>query len=78
VVHRRVANDVRRIVRQGSQSEGILVDVLAFEQQFANKVSAADVMHQIAEFTAAERIVAKILDDGASVGVGMRLPDLVL
>ena len=48
------------------------------EQQLANKVSAADVMDQVAEFSAAERIVAEILDDGAPVRVGMRLPQLVL
>src|SRR5690242_9933633 len=34
-------------------------------------------MHQVAEILAAERVVAEILDDGASIGVGMRLPDLV-
>ena len=77
LVDRRVAGDIRRIVRQGAQREGVLVDILAFEQQLANKVSAADVMHQVAEFPAAERVVAEILDDGASVGVGMGLPDLV-
>jgi hypothetical protein len=31
---------------------------------------------QVAEFPAAERIVAQILYDGASIGVGIRLPDL--
>ena len=77
LVDRRVAGDIRRIVRQGSQREGVLVDILAFEQQLANKVSAADVVHQVAEFSAAERVVAEILDDGASVGVGMRFLDLV-
>ena len=64
-------------MRQGSQGEGILIDILALEQQFANKVSAADVMHQVAEFFAAEWVVAEILNDGAPVGVGMRLFDLV-
>ena len=72
-----MTGDIRRIVRQRAQGEGILVDILAFEQQLANKVSAADVMHQVAEFLAAERVVAEILDDGATIGVGMRLPDLV-
>ena len=48
------------------------------EQELANKISAANVMHQVAEIPAAERIVAEILDDGASIGVGMRLFDLVI
>ena len=34
-------------------------------------------MHQVAEFRAAERIVAEVLDDGAAIGVGMRFFDLV-
>src|ERR1019366_5225619 len=78
LVDRRVARDIRRIVRQCSQRECVLVDILAFEQQLANEVSAADVVHQVAKFRAAEWVVAEILDDGASIGVGMRVPDLVL
>jgi hypothetical protein len=34
-------------------------------------------MHQVAEFPTAEPIVAEILDDRASVRVGISLPDLV-
>jgi hypothetical protein len=34
-------------------------------------------MHQVAEFFAAEWIVSKILDDGASIGVGMGSADLI-
>jgi len=77
LVDRRVTCDIRRIVRQGTQCESILVDVLAFEQQPANKVSAADVMHQVAEFSVAEWVVTEILDNSASIRVGMGLPDLV-
>ena len=35
-------------------------------------------MHQVAEFFAAEGVVAEVLDDGAAVGIGVRLPDLVI
>ena len=34
-------------------------------------------MHQVAEIFAAEWVITQILDDGASVGVGMRLLDLI-
>jgi hypothetical protein len=34
-------------------------------------------VHQVAEFPIAERVVAKILDDCSSIGVGMGFPDLV-
>src|ERR1035437_579963 len=73
----RVAGYIRRIVRQGSQGESVLVDVLAFEQQLTNKVSAPDVVHKIAELPAAERVVAEILDNGASVRVGVGILNLV-
>jgi len=33
-------------------------------------------MHQVAELSIAERVVPEILDDSASIGVGMRLLDL--
>ena len=42
-----------------------------------NEVSAPHVMHQVAEFLTAERVVAEVLYDGASVGVGMSFPKLV-
>jgi hypothetical protein len=64
-------------VRQRAQREGVLVDILAFEQQLANKISAANVVHQVAEFFTAERVVAKILDDRAPVSIGVRLFELV-
>jgi hypothetical protein len=35
-------------------------------------------MHQVAEFFIAEWVIAEILDDGASIGVGVGLPDLIL
>ena len=63
---------------QSAQGEGVLIDILAFDQQLTNKVSAADVVHQVAEFFTAERVVAEVLDDSASVRKGMSLPDLVL
>jgi hypothetical protein len=38
LVDRRVASNIRYIVRQGSQGEGVLVDIPAFEQQLTNGV----------------------------------------
>src|SRR5580658_4922519 len=73
-----MSGDVRGIVGQRAQRKGIFVYILTLEQQFANEVSAANVMHQIAEFLAAEWIVTQVLNDSASVSVGVRLSDLVL
>jgi hypothetical protein len=73
-----VSRDVRRVVRQGAEREGELVGVLTLEYQLATKVSAADVMHQVAEFHGAKRIAAEVLDDSASIGIRVRFFDLVV
>src|SRR5205807_57991 len=74
----RMPRDVRRIVGESAQREGVLVHIPAFEQKLAHEVAAAYVVHQITELRAAERIVAEILDDGAPIRIGVRLPDLIL
>lgn len=63
-------------MRERSQREGVLVAILAFEQKFVDKVTAADLVRQIAELPVAERVVAKILNGRAAIGI--RLRDLVL
>src|ERR1700687_5342843 len=73
----RMTSYIRRIMRKCAQRESVLVDILTFEQQLPNKVSAANVVHQVAEFCTAEGVVAEILDDRASVGVGMCLGELL-
>src|SRR5258708_28609318 len=72
-----MAGDIRGIVRERAQGEGLLVCVLALQQQLANEVAAANVVHQIAEFHAAKGIVAEILDDGAAIDVAVRFFELV-
>src|ERR1700732_2291655 len=73
-----MAGNIRHIVRQRAQRKGVLVDILALEEQLTNKVSTPNVVHQVAEFPTTERIISEILDDRASIGVGMRLFELVL
>ena len=58
--------------------EGVLVYILALEYQLANKVAAADVMHQVAEFPASKWVVAEVLNDRTSVSIGVRFFDLVV
>jgi len=43
-----------------------------------NKIAAANVMHQIAELLTAEWIVAKILNHGAAIGVGVSFFELIV
>ena len=44
---------------------------------FSNEISAANIMNEVAEFSAAEWVIAEILDDRASVGIGVSLFELV-
>ena len=77
-VYSRVAGDIRRIVCERSQRECVSVGILAIEYQFANEVSTANVMYQVAELPTAERVVAEVLDNSASVGIRVRFRDLLL
>ena len=59
------------VVGQRAQREGVFVDVLRAAHQVHHEVAAADVVHQIAEKTAAERIIADVLKDAAGVSIGV-------
>jgi hypothetical protein len=52
---------------QSAKRKGVLIRVAALAQQFKNEISATDVVHQVAEFRAAEGVVAQVLNDGASI-----------
>jgi hypothetical protein len=77
LINRGVAGDIRCIVRQGAKRKGVLVNILTLEQQLANEVSAANVVHEVAEFLTAERIIAEILDDRPSIGISVGLFELI-
>src|ERR1035438_6027044 len=72
-----VTGRIRSIVRKRAQSKGILVSILAFTNQLADKISAANIMCQVAELLVAKRIVTKILNNGSAIGIGMSFPNLV-
>ncbi len=65
-------------MRQRAQREGIFVQVLGFAQEILNEVSAANVMGQIAEERVPKRIVTHVLNDGAAIGIRVRLPEVFL
>ena len=78
LVHRGMSGNVRRVVRQRSQSKGVLVRGLAFLHQFEHKVAAAHIVHQVAELLIAEGVVAHVLDHGAAIGISVSLAHLVV
>ena len=65
-------------MRQGSQRKGEFVGILTFAQKFDDEISAANVVHQIAEFLVAEWVITKVLDYGAAVRVRVGFPDLIV
>ena len=64
-----VAMIIGGIVRQCSQSESVLIEVLGVADQVEDKISDPDVMRQIAEKLTAERIIPQILNDAPPVGI---------
>src|SRR5205085_3218793 len=67
---------IRGIMRQCPQREGVLVEVLRISKQSSYELPAAHVVCQITEETAAMRVIAKVLDKRAPIGVSMRRPQL--
>ncbi len=65
------------IVFQRAQSECIFVEVLRFADQGHDEIAAADVMREIAEKVAAERIISQVLNDATPIRVGVRLLQLL-
>src|SRR5579863_2305470 len=76
LVDGRMAGDVGSVVRKRTESKGEFVCVMTLQQQFSDEVSAASVVHQIAEFNGAEGIIAEILNHGAAIGVTVCFRDL--
>ena len=71
--HRKIHRDgmaviIAGIVRQGAEREGVLIEVLRLVNQGVDEVAAADIMHEVTKWFAAERIIAHVLDDAAAIG----------
>jgi hypothetical protein len=56
-------------VRQCAQRESIFVKISGFFDQGQNKITASDIVRQIAEEAVAERIVAHVLDNCTAVHI---------
>jgi len=59
-------------MRNRSEGKRIFVQVARLSEQGLEKIRPANIMDQIAEKTAAERIVSEILNDAPTVTVAMR------
>src|SRR5580704_19517387 len=78
LIHSWVPVDIGDVVGERAECKSVFVGILGLDQQLADKISAANVVHKVAEFRASERIVAKVLDDGAAIRVGVCFRQLLL
>jgi hypothetical protein len=68
---------IRHVVLQRAECKGVLVKRLGVANERDNEIAAADVVRQIAEETAAEGLIAHVLDDASAVGEGVRFNQLL-
>lgn len=62
---------------EGAESESIFVDVRGVTDHLHHDVTAAYVVHEIANFLVAERIVAHVLNDATAIGVSVGFFELL-
>src|SRR5215212_8444720 len=62
---------------QRPEREGILVGVARLGYQGFDKVTAPDIVREVAEEFGGKRVVAHVLDDAAAVSVGISLSQLL-
>ena len=60
------------VVRQCSESKGVVVYVLRIVDHGTDKISATDIMGEIAEEVASVRVVAHVLNDRPAIGECLR------
>src|SRR5690242_13908994 len=72
-----VAVVVGGVVRQSSQSESVFVQILRLQDEVDHEVAGPHIVQKIGEKFRAERVIAHVLNDAASVGVGVRLLQLL-
>ena len=65
------------VVGKGPQRECIFVQIVRLGDERENKIAAANIMREIAKELTAEGIVAHVLNDGPSIGIGVGLDQLL-
>ena len=73
-----MADIIGRIMRQRAQSERVFVQILRLRDLIQNEIAAADIMHQVAEQMAAERVITHVLNNGAAIGIRVRFAQIVV
>ena len=71
-----MADGVADVVRERADGEGQLVGVVRIAEEVDDEVAGADVVGEVGEEEVAEGVVADVLNDAATVGVGAGLLEL--
>ena len=71
-----VAEGVAEVVGERANGEGDVVGAFGVTEEGADEVAGADVVKEVGEDGLAEGIVAKVLNDASSIGVGAGVAEL--
>jgi hypothetical protein len=69
--------NIRDVVRESAQGEGVVIDISGFLEQCLNEIAAPDVVRKVAKEAASERVITHVLDDTTPVRIGLSLSQLV-
>src|SRR5271166_61387 len=68
-----MSHSIGHVVGKGTECKRIFVQIVRFGDKRENEIAAPNIVREITKELAAERIVAHVLNDGASIGIGMGL-----
>jgi hypothetical protein len=71
-----VTDGVADVVGESADGEGELVGIAGVAEEVDDEITRADVVGEVGEELVAERVVADVLNDAATIGVGAGMLDL--
>src|SRR2546428_9458830 len=69
--------NIGTVMRDRAESKRIFVQVFRFVEQRRQKIRAANIMEQVTEESAAERVISEILNDASAVRVAVCDSELI-
>src|SRR5271166_861736 len=66
-----MSHSIGHVVGKGTECKRIFVQIVRFGDKRENEIAAPNIVREITKELAAERIVAHVLNDGASIGISM-------
>src|ERR1700739_3806360 len=72
-----MSRNVGRVVGKGTEGKRIFVQIMRLGDECENEIATPNIVREITKELAAEGIVAHVLNDGASIGIGVGLLQLL-